>query len=178
MKRLLEYGAAINAKEPSQDQTALMWAAAEHHLTVAKALIDAHADLKAHSKQGFTAMHFAARAGDQEMVQLLLAAGVDVNILSEVNEASGKGGEESGARRPRGFRRVGVCRGGGVHEPQDARNPRLHSAAGRDGEGPGPACAMAARSRSRPQYRRCRLHTAALGVDGMGKLHGEPRVWI
>jgi len=49
--RLLEYGAAINAKEPSQNQTALMWAAAEKHPNVVKALIDAHADLKANSKQ-------------------------------------------------------------------------------------------------------------------------------
>ena len=83
VKRLVEYGAAIEAREPDQHQTALMWAAAEHQLTVAQALIDAHADLKAHSKAGFTAMHFAARQGDQEMVQLLLNAGVSVNILTQ-----------------------------------------------------------------------------------------------
>lgn len=83
VKRLVEYGAALEAKEPDQHQTALMWAAAEHQLGVVQALIDAHADLKAHSKAGFTAMHFAARQGDQEMVQLLLAAGVNVNILSQ-----------------------------------------------------------------------------------------------
>ena len=85
---LIEYGAAINAKEPSQGQTALMWAAAEHHPNVVKALIDAHADLKAHSKQGFTALHFAAREGDQECVRVLLAAGVDVNILSQPDEGA------------------------------------------------------------------------------------------
>ena len=89
IKILLEYGAAINAKEPSQNQTALMWAAAEHHPDVVKALIDAHADLRAHSRQGFTALHFAAREGDQECVQVLLAAGVDVNILTQPDE-SGK----------------------------------------------------------------------------------------
>jgi uncharacterized protein len=82
VRRLLEFGATIDAREPAQNQTALMWAAAEHHLDAAKALIDAHADLKAHSKQGFTPMHFAARQGDQQMVELLLAAGVNVNILS------------------------------------------------------------------------------------------------
>jgi uncharacterized protein len=97
VKRLLEYGAAIEAKEPAQGQTALMWAAAEHHIDVAKALIEAHADLKAHSKQGFTAMHFAARQGDQEMVELLLAAGVDVNILTHPDEpAAGAGGAGNG----------------------------------------------------------------------------------
>jgi uncharacterized protein len=90
VKRLLEFGAAIEAKEPDQHQTALMWAAAEHQLKVVQALIDAHADLKAHSKAGFTAMHFAARQGDLEMVQLLLAAGVNVNILSVAEEGDAK----------------------------------------------------------------------------------------
>jgi len=79
---LIEYGAAVNAKEPKENQTALMWAAAERHPDVVKALIDAHADLKAHTKEGFTAIHFAAREGDLETVKVLLAAGVDVNFLT------------------------------------------------------------------------------------------------
>jgi ankyrin len=70
VRRRLEYGAATEARETAQNQTALMWAAAEHHPNFVQALIDPHADLKAHSKQGFTAMHFAARQGDQEMAQL------------------------------------------------------------------------------------------------------------
>jgi len=90
VKRLLEYGAAIEAREPDQHQTALMWAASEHQLGAAQALIDAHADLKARSKAGFTAMHFAARQGDLEMVQLLLAAGVNVNILAKAEEGEAK----------------------------------------------------------------------------------------
>jgi ankyrin repeat protein len=80
---LIEYGAAINAKEPSQNQTALMWAAAEHHPDVVQSLIEAHADLKANTKQGFTAIHFAAREGDLESVKALLAAGVDINIQTQ-----------------------------------------------------------------------------------------------
>jgi uncharacterized protein len=83
VRMLIEYGAAINAKEPTQNQTALMWAAAEHHPDVVKAFIEAHADLTAHSKPGFTAAHFAARVGDLESVKLLVAAGVDVNILTQ-----------------------------------------------------------------------------------------------
>ena len=54
-----------------------------------QALIDAHADLKAHSKQGFAAIHFAARRGDLECVQLLLAAGVDINLLTHSDEPPG-----------------------------------------------------------------------------------------
>ncbi len=83
VRMLIEYGAAVNAKEPEENQTALMWAAAEHHPDVVKALIDAHADLKANTKQGFTAIHFAAREGDVQSIQMLLAAGVDVNFLTQ-----------------------------------------------------------------------------------------------
>lgn len=90
VKRLLEYGAAIEAREPDEHQTALMWAATEHQLSVAQALIEAHADLKAHSKAGFTAIHFAARQGDLEMVQLLLGAGVNVNILAQADPVDPK----------------------------------------------------------------------------------------
>lgn len=82
VRLLVEYGAKVDDREPSQGQTALMWAAAEHHPDVVKALIESHADLKAHSKQGFTAAHFAARIGDLESLKLLIAAGVDVNILT------------------------------------------------------------------------------------------------
>jgi ankyrin repeat protein len=99
VQRLLEFGAAINAREPAQNQTALMWAAAEHHTNVVKALIEAHADLKAYSKAGFTAMHFAAREGDQEMVQVLLAAGVNVNILSKAEDGPATRAAPAGSGR-------------------------------------------------------------------------------
>ncbi|MBV9772068.1 MAG: ankyrin repeat domain-containing protein [Bryobacterales bacterium] len=89
VRRLIEYGAAINAREPDQKQTALMWATAEHHTKVVQALIEAHADLTAHSKEGFTAIHFAAREGDEECVRLLLAAGVNVNILTDTDKSAG-----------------------------------------------------------------------------------------
>src|SRR5579872_2392773 len=70
VRLLVEHDAAVNAKEPAQNQTALMWAAAERHPNVVGALIAAHADLKAHTKDGFTAIHFAARVGDLESVKL------------------------------------------------------------------------------------------------------------
>ncbi|HEY3826634.1 MAG TPA: ankyrin repeat domain-containing protein [Bryobacteraceae bacterium] len=97
VRRLLEYGAAIEAQEPSQHQTALMWAATEHQLNVAQALIDAHANLKAHSKAGFMAIHFAARQGDLEMVQLFLKAGMDVNVLTEAEPNSAPAPRRFGA---------------------------------------------------------------------------------
>ena len=62
VKLLLARGAAVNAAEPSQHQTALMWAAAERHPDVVGALIEAGADLRARTRKGFSALHFAAMA--------------------------------------------------------------------------------------------------------------------
>lgn len=88
---LIAHDAAVNAKEPMANQTALMWAAAEHHPAVVKSLIEAHADLQAHTKQGFTALHFAAREGDPESAKLLLAAGLDVNIRTQPDAVRSRG---------------------------------------------------------------------------------------
>ncbi len=103
IRLLVEYGAAVNGKEPSQNQTAIMWAAAERHPEAVKALIDAHADLKARTKQGFAPIHFAARVGDLDSIKLLLAAGVDVNFLTQSGpgeapaaNGAGRGGGAAG----------------------------------------------------------------------------------
>jgi ankyrin repeat protein len=90
VRTLLAHDANVNATEPVQHQTALMWAAAERHPNVVRTLIQAHADLEAHTRKGFTALHFAAREGDQETVRMLLDAGVNVNIRTQTEE-SGKG---------------------------------------------------------------------------------------
>jgi ankyrin repeat protein len=92
VRALLEAGADVNAKEPVQNQTAIMWAAAEHHPDVVKALIGAHADLTAHTKQGFTVLHFAARVGDVECVKLLLAAGMDINTRTQADNNPARNG--------------------------------------------------------------------------------------
>jgi ankyrin repeat protein len=95
VRLLLARGADVNGKEPTQNQTALMWAAAEQHPKVLEMLIEARANLRAHTKLGFTALHFAARAGDLESTRILLDAGVDVNIRAQPDAASG---QESGGR--------------------------------------------------------------------------------
>jgi ankyrin repeat protein len=103
VRLLIEYGAAVNAKEPVQGQTALMWAAAERHPNVVSVLIALHADLKAHSKDGFTPIHFAARVGDLESVKLFLAAGVDVNVQTQTGKTQAGDDEEPvviGVTRP------------------------------------------------------------------------------
>jgi ankyrin repeat protein len=101
---LLEHGADVNAEEPTQRQTALMWAAAEQHPNVLQTLIAAHANLQAHSSLGFTALHFAARFGDLESTRILLDAGVDVNIRAQPDAAQSEAASGNGA--------AGVARAG------------------------------------------------------------------
>jgi len=89
VRALAEHGADVNAEEPAEHQTALMWAAAEHHPEVARTLIKANADVQARTRKGFSALHFAAREGDLETIQVLLEAGVDVDIRSQPEPSVG-----------------------------------------------------------------------------------------
>lgn len=128
VRALIARDAAVNAKEPVQNQTALMWAAAERHPSVVKMLIDAKADLQARSKRGFTALHFAAREGDQESTRLLLAAGVGVNILAQPESPAKGKAEDATEPVPGGAAAVGgaaVARGGGTNAAAGGYTPLL-----------------------------------------------------
>jgi len=107
VRLLIARGGDVNAKEPSQNQTALMWAASERHPNVVRTLIEHGADLQARTRKGFTALHFAAREGDIESAQLLLAAGLDVNILAQSETE-----EKAGSTAESGYR-GGPARSGG-----------------------------------------------------------------
>src|SRR5215510_10976150 len=114
VRTLFVHGADVNAKEPAQHQTAAMWAAAEGHTQVLRTLIEVKADLNAHTKTGFTPLHFAARVGDVESARMLLDAGVDVNIRYEraAESGRGRGAAEAGAGgRAAAPRRAGAARG-------------------------------------------------------------------
>ena len=118
---LLNAGADVNAAEDERGQTALMWAVAQSHSTVAALLLSKGANLKLRSKiwyqlentagntnpsgnfkmahGGSSAMMFAARAGDIETTKVLLDAGADLNdtAASGVNaltQAAHSGHEE------------------------------------------------------------------------------------
>ena len=62
-------------------------------------LVEAGADLRARTRKGFTALHFAAREGDIESVTRLLAAGVDVNIRSQPDRSRRRRAPGEGPRR-------------------------------------------------------------------------------
>jgi ankyrin repeat protein len=94
---LLERGSDPNAIEPLQEQTALMWAAAEGHRDVVDALLKGGADPNKQSRiselskrsvradfptGGFTALMWAARNGDEAVVQRLVEGGADLNLTN------------------------------------------------------------------------------------------------
>ena len=70
-------GSNINKKEAMSSSTPLMTAATFNKIDIAKALIDANADLNVKNNDGSTALHIAAFFGRIEIVQLLLDANAD-----------------------------------------------------------------------------------------------------
>ncbi len=111
VKSLLLYGANVNAAENRKGQTALMWAVAQKHPDVVRALAAKGADVNARSRVlellkpmvavtytkdvhfpkwsgGVTPLMFAARAGALDSARILLEAGANVN---DTPEADGMG---------------------------------------------------------------------------------------
>jgi ankyrin repeat protein len=93
---LISKGSFVNAADPFQEETALMWASSEGHLEVVKTLLAAGADpnLKAHvsliterknadhPSGGFTALMFAVRNGHEDVVEALVKGGADLKLTN------------------------------------------------------------------------------------------------
>ena len=102
VKALIAHGANVNAKEKWQEQTALMWAAAENHPAAIRALVAAGAGMNAHSKVlsfpeykyetngmavfllphgGWTALMYAARQNAIDAAAMLADLKADLNAV-------------------------------------------------------------------------------------------------
>ena len=79
VKALLARGGDIDAATAATDETALMWAVAERHRDVVRALVEQGADVHPRQRQRFSPLIAAARNGDIETAEVLLAAGARVD---------------------------------------------------------------------------------------------------
>ncbi len=78
---LLAHGADLHLTEELRGQTALMSAAAGRHAGMVRLLVEHGAEVNLHSRGGFSALAFAARAGGFDAVRVLLESGADVNDM-------------------------------------------------------------------------------------------------
>jgi uncharacterized protein len=110
VKLLVVHGADINAAEHLRDQTALMWAAAQQHPDVVKTLVEVGASVSARSRArhqlvnttgnadysgvievdqgGYTPLLFAAKQGDVESAQILVAGGANINDVAPLGTSA------------------------------------------------------------------------------------------
>lgn len=99
-RTLLEHGADINAREQWGGQTPLMWASAQQQTDMMRLLIENGADIDAKGKArywdrritseprpkdmnkgGFSPLHYAARQGCTQCVEILAGAGADLDTI-------------------------------------------------------------------------------------------------
>ena len=79
VEALLARGADVDAATDETDETALMWAVAERHRDVVRAIVDHGGNVHPHRGQRFSPLIAAARNGDIETAEVLLAAGARVD---------------------------------------------------------------------------------------------------
>ena len=80
---LLRARADVNAREPQQQQTALIAAAYMGHTEVVQALVDAGARLEAKDVRDGTALNHACLCGHIGAARALLAAGADAHTRNK-----------------------------------------------------------------------------------------------
>ena len=82
IKQHIEAGTDLNAKEPAVGSSPLISAAVFGKTKIARALIEAGADVNLKNNEGSTALHSAAFLCRLEIVEMLLENGADKDVLN------------------------------------------------------------------------------------------------
>ena len=82
IKQHIDAGTDLDEREPTMGSTPLISAAVFGRTEVARALIEAGADVNIQNNEGSTALHTAAFLCRTEIVEMLLAHGADKNLLN------------------------------------------------------------------------------------------------
>lgn len=85
VKELIASGTDINQKEPASGSSPLLTAALFGHTEIARALLEAGAEINFRNNDGSTALHTAAFFCRDEIVKLLLENGADKSIRNNSN---------------------------------------------------------------------------------------------
>lgn len=79
VERLLDQGAAVDARRASDEATPLLAASATRKIEVARLLLSKKADVNAVNNRGLSSLHAAAAAADKPLTEVLLDHGAAVN---------------------------------------------------------------------------------------------------
>lgn len=88
VERELDGGAAVDALDPEQGATPLLWAVAEGRAEVVKLLIERGADVNVAGADGGSALIASAFLGYEEVVRLLVQGGADVNATNGAGQTA------------------------------------------------------------------------------------------
>lgn len=108
IEMLLKFAADVNIQSGSTKSSALHMAVSQKHLHCVLLLILYGAAINAQNCAGDSPLHLAARGGSEEIVELLLQAGVDLTLVNNVRKSAAQIGDktirghlESLSRNPR-----------------------------------------------------------------------------
>jgi len=96
VRRLLESGADVEAKDEMHHSSVLMWAAHEGHTDVMNLLIQNGAEIDARKPTGETALWFAAQKGQLQTMKILVDHGADIELTGRNDRTAVEVARENG----------------------------------------------------------------------------------